>query len=72
MDFLWNHEKVYSNKVGIIGIFGWGGLALTAAIDTRIKATVVSTMYDMTRIAAKSYFDSSESCSILKRAYLVI
>lgn len=59
VDFLWNHEKVDSNKIGIIGICGWGGLALNAAaIDTRIKATVVSTMYDMTRIAAKGYFDS--------------
>ncbi|WP_251421280.1 MULTISPECIES: alpha/beta hydrolase [Lactococcus] len=59
VDFLWNHEKVDPNKIGIIGICGWGGLALNAAaIDTRIKATVVSTMYDMTRIAAKGYFDS--------------
>ncbi|GFO79135.1 alpha/beta hydrolase [Lactococcus lactis] len=59
VDLLWNHEKVDSNKIGIIGICGWGGLALNAAaIDTRIKATVVSTMYDMTRIAAKGYFDS--------------
>jgi len=59
VDFLWNHEKVDSNKIGIIGICGLGGLALNAAaIDTRIKATVVSTMYDLTRIAAKGYFDS--------------
>lgn len=59
VDFLWNHEKVDSNKIGIIDICGLGGLALNAAaIDTRIKATVVSTMYDLTRIAAKGYFDS--------------
>lgn len=59
VDFLWNHENVDSNKIGIIGICGWGGLALnTAAIDTRVKATVVSTMYDMTRVTAKGYFDS--------------
>lgn len=48
-------------RIGILGICGWGGLALnTAAIDTRIKATVVSTMYDMSRIAAKGYFDEAD------------
>lgn len=50
------------DKIGIIGICGWGGMALnTAALDTRIKATVASTMYDMTRVNAKGYFDSEDS-----------
>lgn len=49
-------------KIGIIGICGWGGMALNAAaIDTRIKATVASTMYDMTRVNAKGYFDGEDS-----------
>lgn len=47
------------DKIGIIGICGWGGMAINAAaIDTRVKATVASTMYDMTRVSAKGYFDS--------------
>ena len=51
-----------AEKIGIIGICGWGGFALnTAALDTRIKATVVSTMYDMTRVAANGYFDADDS-----------
>ena len=62
VDFLSNYEKVDPDKIGIIGICGWGGMALNAAaIDTRIKATVASTMYDMTRVAAKGYFDSQDS-----------
>ncbi len=49
-------------KIGIIGICGWGGLALNAAaLDTRIKATVASTMYDMSRVNAKGYFDAEDS-----------
>ena len=49
-------------RIGIIGICGWGGMALnTAALDTRVKATVASTMYDMTRVNAKGYFDSEDS-----------
>lgn len=62
VDFLSVQDNVDPERIGILGICGWGGLALnTAAIDTRIKATVVSTMYDMSRIAAKGYFDSSDS-----------
>lgn len=62
VDFLSVQENVDPEKIGIIGICGWGGMALqTAAIDTRIKATVVSTMYDMSRVAAKGYFDSADT-----------
>lgn len=62
VDFLSLCEKADENRIGILGICGWGGMALnTACIDTRIKATVVSTMYDMTRINAKGYFDSADS-----------
>lgn len=60
VDFLYTHPLVDSGKIGILGICGWGGIALnTAAIDTRIKATVASTMYDMTRVSAYGYFDST-------------
>ena len=59
---LFRSIKVDPERVGIIGICGWGGMAINAAaLDTRIKATVASTMYDMTRIAAKGYFDSADS-----------
>lgn len=59
VDFLYTQPLVDSEKIGILGICGWGGIALnTAAIDTRIKATVASTMYDMTRVSAYGYFDS--------------
>ena len=62
VDFLSVQENVDADKIGIIGICGWGGMALnTAALDTRIKATIVSTMYDMTRVNAKGYFDSEDS-----------
>jgi fermentation-respiration switch protein FrsA (DUF1100 family) len=62
VDYLSLHERVDENRIGIIGICGWGGMALnTAALDTRIKATVASTMYDMTRVNAKGYFDSEDS-----------
>ena len=62
VDFLSVQEQVDPEKIGIIGICGWGGMALNAAaIDTRIKATVASTMYDMTRVNAKGYFDSEDS-----------
>ena len=62
VDFLSTRDDVDSNKIGIIGICGWGGMALNAAaLDTRIKATVASTMYDMTRVNAKGYFDADDS-----------
>ena len=60
--FLSVQNNVDSDKIGIIGICGWGGMAINAAaLDTRIKATVASTMYDMTRVNANGYFDSEDS-----------
>lgn len=62
VDFLSVQDNVDPDKIGIIGICGWGGMALNAAaIDTRIKATVASTMYDMPRVNAKGYFDAEDS-----------
>ena len=62
VDFLSLHERVDAGRIGIIGICGWGGMALNAAaLDTRVKATVASTMYDMTRVNARGYFDSADS-----------
>lgn len=62
VDFLSVQENVDPEKIAIIGICGWGGMALNAAaIDTRIKATVASTMYDMTCVNAKGYFDAEDS-----------
>ena len=62
VDFLSLCDKVDPARIGIIGICGWGGMALnTAALDTRVKATIASTMYDMTRVNAKGYFDSEDS-----------
>ena len=59
VDFLSAQENVDAEKISIIGICGWGGMALnTAAIDTRIKATIAVTMYDMSRVTANGYFDS--------------
>ena len=61
VDFLSKQDNVDANKIGIIGICGWGGIALNAAAaDTRIKATVASTMYDMTRVSGNGYFDSED------------
>ena len=62
IDFLSLCDKGDPDRIGIIGICGWGGMAInTAALDTRIKATVASTMYDMTRVNAKGYFDSADN-----------
>ena len=62
VDYLMNREDVDSGKVGILGVCGWGGIAIQAAInDPRIKATVASTMYDMTRVNADGYIDSEDS-----------
>ena len=62
VDFLSVQENVDPERIGVIGICGWGGMALNAAaLDTRIKATVASTMYDMTRVNAKGYFDAEDS-----------
>ena len=62
VDYLSNREDVDPERIGIIGICGWGGMSINAgAMDTRIKGTVASTMYDMTRIAAKGYFDEQDS-----------
>ena len=61
VDFLSKLENVDAERIGIIGICGWGGIALNAAAaDTRIKATVASTMYDMTRVSGNGYFDSED------------
>lgn len=62
VDFLELRDDVDPERIGIIGICGWGGLALNvAAVDTRIKATVSSTMYDMSRVTANGYFDSLDA-----------
>ena len=73
VDFLSLCDRVDPDRIGIIGICGWGGMAINAAaLDTRVKATVASTMYDMTRVNAKGYFDSedSEEARYQKRAAL--
>ena len=62
VDFLSLNDMVDPEKIGIIGICGWGGMAInTAVLDTRIKATVAMTMYDMTRVNANGYFDAADS-----------
>ena len=62
VDFLSVHEDVNSERIGIIGICGWGGMAINAAAqDTRIKATAAMTMYDMTRVNANGYFDNENT-----------
>lgn len=62
VDYLSCRDDVDPECIGIIGICGWGGMALNAAaLDTRVKATVASTMYDMTRVNAKGYFDAEDS-----------
>ena len=62
VDYLSTREDVDPERIGILGICGWGGLAVNAAaIDTRIKATVASTMYDMSRVTANGYFDAADN-----------
>ena len=67
VDFLSVQDNVDPQRIGILGICGWGGMALNAAaIDTRIKATVTVTMYDMSRVTANGYFDSMDEESRYK------
>lgn len=62
VDYLVTSSEVDGERVGILGVCGWGGMALNAAsIDTRVKATVTSTMYNMTRVIAKGYFDEADN-----------
>ena len=62
VDFLSVQENVDPERIGIIGVCGWGGMAINAAaMDTRIKATAAMTMYDMTRVNANGYFDSENT-----------
>ena len=62
VDFLSKQDNVDAERIGIIGICGWGGIALNAAAaDTRIKATVASTMYDMTRVSGNDYNDAFDN-----------
>ncbi len=69
VDFLSVQDNVDPDRIGIIGICGWGGMALqTAGIDTRIKVTVTSTMYDMSRVAGNGYFDSADNKEARKAA----
>lgn len=66
VDFLSTQTNVDPNRIGIIGICGWGGFALNAAaIDTRIKATVTTTMYDMSRVTANGYFDYDKDAATI-------
>lgn len=64
VDYLISRDDVDADRIGILGICGWGGMAINAAaVDTRVKATVASTMYDMTRVTANGYFDSEDSAA---------
>ena len=68
VDFLSTQTNVDPNRIGIIGICGWGGFALNAAaIDTRIKATVTTTMYDISRVTANGYFDYDKDAATLAK-----
>ncbi len=68
VDFLSNEKNVDADRIGILGICGWGGFALNAAAqDTRIKATVTSTMYDMSRNIANGYFDNDKDADTIQR-----
>lgn len=73
VDFLSVHPNVDAERIGILGICGWGGIAIEAAInDPRIKATVASTMYDMTRVVANGYFDADNSADKRNAARAVL
>ena len=73
IDYLSCLDSVDSEKIGILGICGWGGMALqTACIDTRIKATVCSTMYDMSRVARNGYFDKEDNEEARHKARIAI
>lgn len=62
VDYLSAREDTDPERIGILGICGWGGMAINAAaIDTRIKATVASTMYNMSRVTANGYFDAADN-----------
>lgn len=68
VDYLANNPNVDADRIGVLGICGWGGFALNAAAqDTRIKATVTSTMYDMSRNIANGYFDNDKTPATIKR-----
>ena len=67
VDYLISRDDVDADRIGILGVCGWGGLAINAAaVDTRVKATVASTMYDMTRVTANGYFDKEDSAAARK------
>ena len=73
IDYLITSDEVDGDRVGILGICGWGGLALNAAcMDTRIKATVTSTMYNMSRIGANGYFDADDNADARYEAKVAI
>ena len=73
VDFLSTYDEVDPERIGICGICGWGGMALnTASIDTRIKATVTSTMYNMTRVTAKGYYDEADNSDARYEAKVAI
>ena len=73
VDYLINREDVDSAKIGILGICGWGGIAIQAAInDPRIKATVASTMYDMTRVNANGYFNSEKNVEVMNYFHQIV
>lgn len=73
VDYLSCRDDVDPERIGIIGICGWGGMALNAAaLDTRVKATVASTMYDMTRVNARGYFDAEDSAEARREKRLAL
>ncbi|MBR0423713.1 MAG: alpha/beta hydrolase [Clostridia bacterium] len=73
IDYLSCLDNVDSEKIGILGICGWGGMALqTACIDTRVKATVCSTMYDMSRVAGNGYFDKEDNEETRHKARIAV